>query len=214
VLSGLPDTRIQRVRVAPPGWPGQGFPRDAVGVFFEPVRSDDVRVTWEQQVVATTFRDRSAALGLPPVVISEGAIGGVRIVDRQSRARRREPSRLDVATARAVLEDAADLGRAELDVEFLTPNGLAAVIQLRVEDPARFLKYRLLRFLKAVPLDAYEGTLIEVRDDAGPVWLWARADHGHSHIEGVVRPGLIGCDQVVIGPGGPAGRPAPPPCPA
>jgi hypothetical protein len=214
VVSGLPETRISRVRIGPPGWAGQRFPRGAIGLFFEPASSDEVRLKWEQQVVAATFRDRSAALGLSAAVIAEGAFGGDRIVDEESRARRRLPSRREVAALQADLEGAASLGRADLDVDFLIPNGIAAVIRLHVPDPARFLKYRLLRFLDAVPLDAYEGTLIEVRDDAGPFWVWARADHGRSHISGVRRPELVACDPLHLGSGGPPGRPAPPPCPA
>lgn len=116
---------------------------------------------WETWIVGGAFRDRSAALGLPRVVLvgnqneSGSATGGPDLPHRG-------PGGL-AAFRRRVAAAAAGPGARLIAVRVGDPDGYTAIVALEVSDPAAFLRHRLR------PLDA---RLQRVRADGAYVVLY------------------------------------------
>ena len=163
VLAGMGKTRITRVDFedARAHWSRPGV---SLILFARPAR--DQRAGWEQELVAAVFRDRAYARKLRPVIAagSRELQGGNSIADRPDPTfrpyRRADSEQVAERVREAAHENGAEVGQLVL----LQPEGLAPVIRLRVDDPARFLSERWGPFLDALNEDMrrYEGHFIEL----------------------------------------------------
>jgi hypothetical protein len=217
ILTGLGDTVIEEIRVAPPGKGWTPFKPHSVVVRLETAKTDErERGRWEAALVAEAFEARSRALHLQPVAAYETADGGIAL-DGPG-----EPDPDDRApVTRKEIESGIVSGAKESGAEIVTlrigkPRHFAAAVTLRVGDPASFLKHRLRRFLDAVPSLSncqYDGLYVLVTDRHGKyVWLSAitQGDSISGGAEGA-RPDLAGCYPSAMY--GSATGDEPPPCP-
>jgi hypothetical protein len=171
-----------------------------------------LRPAWEVLVVGGTYLERSAALGLPPLLeVDAGSAGWP-----SSNVGGAQPKRATVASATAaraaILRAATASGARIAELSVSRPYALAVAVRLKVDDAASFLHHRLGAFVLSVRSRAsrYEGSFLEVDDAHGAAWTSAE-----SRLGGVesVRPGLRGCNPFPPpGPGPPGG--SIPPCPA
>jgi len=217
ILTGLGDTVIEEIRVAPPGNGWTPFKPHSVVVRLETAKTDEKeRAGWEAALVAEAFEARSRALHLQPVAAYEARDDGVALDGPD------EPDPDDRAPiTRKEIESAIVGGAKEGGAEIVTlrigkPQHFAAAVTLRVSDPASFLKHRLRRFLEAVPSLSnrqYDGLYVFVTDRHGKyVWLSAitQGDSISGGAEGA-RPDLAGCYPSALY--GSATGNEPPPCP-
>jgi hypothetical protein len=198
ILGGLGATRIPEIRVV----------RTVGGVKLR-TQAGTIRPTWEALVVGGAFFDRSAALGLPPLLeVDAGQAGWP--TSNASGARPPRATASSVAATRSSMgRFAAASGAQVTELAVSKPYGLAVALRLRVQDAASFLHDRLQTLVQQAREheSRYEGLYIEIDDAHGPAWTSAETRLG-----GVsqVRPSLRGCDPLQ-----PPGRQRPrPPCPA
>lgn len=196
VIAGLGRTRIQLARFEAPRielYPfrqGELVLRLEHGAFDDALSAwqmslpDDSRTLWEMRLVASVVDARLSAQGLGSIFWLEGDAGGTRLGPasrhalRPSRADRRDAEVLAAAVERA----AARAGARIEEFGILQPYGLAPALTLRVDDPARFLKKKLVTFFGALRrAGSYEGWLVQVLDPEGRlvfVYAWTRRAGG------------------------------------
>ena len=142
-LAGVRDRRIQTITVetADVEW---GVP-GGVGVRFapRPEAADDMRMSWEADLVGDAFADRSREVGLPPVAYIAAPDGESGIGSISDDARRRSEERVQ-AFARRIATEAGRADATVTDVEVLKPLQYAVAVTLQVRDPAAFLDRRAL----------------------------------------------------------------------
>ncbi len=163
LLRALGSTGIAKLAIGPAGHPWTSRSKDAVVLRSTP-RAKDRASEWEGIVISDEFAARSARAGLPPVVASEGAFGGMRI----NIGYRPKLPRWSPAAVRRAIEAAARAQDATVtELRVATLNGRPAVrLQLRVDDPARFLAQRFSLVMTALP-EHGAGRFVEVVDPAG-----------------------------------------------
>jgi hypothetical protein len=162
--------------------------------------NDDLRSQWEEWLAVGAFRDLSGKAKLPSVGVAESWGGGKflgagRISwEGRVRAKRATAAAVD-RLRRRVLHLARNTGAHVEHLAVVRPYGIGYAVVLRVDRPARYLRYRLPRLLTELEdrWTRYEGAYFEVVDREGRrVWVTA----GSSRLStgaGWVRPDLEGC---------------------
>lgn len=219
ILSGLGESVIEEIRVGPAGRDWTPYRQNSVVIHLRTAKSTEKgRAEWEAALVAKAFAARSRATRLQPVAAYETAVeGGALDGPGEPEPDHRVPvTRKEIDSG--VMSGAKASGAEIVSLRIVKPRYLAAAVTLRVADPARFLKHRLLTFLEAVPDPSnsqYDGLYVLVTDRSGSfVWLTAMTvGETTSGGEHGARPDLIGCDPIPR-IGGPIGADHDvPPCP-
>jgi hypothetical protein len=174
-----------------------------------------VRAQWDAWIVAGAFSRRLHAADLPAQVLSTIRTGA--FVARPTVRRQPDPRPLSrgqqAAVVRAIRQAAKQTGGDAVRLQVHRPYGVAIVLSLRTEDPARFLKEKLrplqgklevhrkrLEGIYFAVLDANRRLAVEwgswTRNPAGSYW---------------VRRDLANCSP--IRQSEPPGTKPPPPCP-
>jgi len=197
ILTRLGPTRIPEIRIV----------RTVDGVRLR-TGARATRPTWETLVVGGAFLDRSADLGLPPLLeVDAGQAGWPTSNTGGARPPRATASSAAAARSR-MLHFAVASGAQVAELTVSKPGALAIALRLQVNDAAAFLHHQLRDLvLHAREHEArYEGLYIEVDDAQGSAWA-----NGEARLGGIehVRQSLRGCD-----PFPPPGPHTPtPPCP-
>ena len=203
-LSGIGDRRIEKITIAKAdaGW---GVP-DGIGLEFtpRPGAADDLRMSWEAELVGDAFAQRSRELGLAPVAYvsvpgSSSALGDRGRLTTEKEARE-FVDRLESESHRA--------GAKVREVELLKPLGYAVAATVGISDPAEFLDRRAPDMLKRLGEPPRDFDLRFVDSNGG---LVSENWHGGSGGAVWVRKDLEGCSPYAFS------RPVmlePPQCPA
>jgi hypothetical protein len=202
ILGGIGRTDVEKITVlkADKDMPG---PADAAQLIFDLPLEDRV-ANWHMELIAKAFRERSLELGLPSVVFYSGGHGGGALTD--PRTPEQELTLAEARNTAARIREAARRHGAKVRrLELIHPRRFAFVLELQVDDPAKFL----VRGFEDVvgPLDEldirrYDGRSIEVVDGKGKFVLGSGGWFS-------VRRELEGCAPVITG-----FDTKPPPCPA
>jgi len=219
LLAGMPSTRLEAFRIEPwdpvdwdelaslgvaRGDPRHARPTGVALIVTRPV-DVDVRGEWENELLGIAFRDRSANLGLPPVLAAGHRHARGPLEWRESKAPlpAEDGPRLE-ADFRAAA-DAADARVASVEIFRVAGHVLAATIE--VPEPHSFLRYRFRSLLQALApvVEPFTGYYLEVRDrEPEPVYL--RACFANGCASGA-RGDLACCDPfyrtTVVGPARP-----------
>lgn len=210
ILAGMGPNAITSVVIAP------------TEQSWHPVKPGDVTVrvttlsrprflgSWQATLLGGAFRDMSAAAGLPRVTVLESPGGSQRITPANSSSEQVSDGPLEHALREGVRRTGAEL----VVLRIVHPDGPAALVVMRTERPAWFLRHRFTRFFTPSTehmRSAADGIAEVVVDGAGRLvaagggssrlsegWSWVRSD-------------LQGCDPFVHSV--PLGY-NPPPCPA
>jgi len=163
--------------------------------------ASDVRTEWKEWLIAGALRDRSGRAGLPSVSILEGThFGGMRL-SGVGRVHARKATRANVLRLRRRLLRVARQSGARVDhLSIVRPYGLAYTLVLRVQRPARYLRFRARKLLTQLrdTWSRYEGAYLEVVDrDGKRVWLGASSSR-LSTGAGWIRPDLEGCSPTDV----------------
>jgi hypothetical protein len=220
ILAGLGPTVLDEIRVAPAGKDWSPLRPNSVVLQIEYRDAKEGRGYWEAALLANAFATRSRILNLQTVTGYEtpGEANRLEGIEEDEPALdyHRAPIKADEIAA-AIREEAKESGADLAELRIVRPMRLAAAATLRVDDPAAYLKHRLMTFLEAIPHPTkreYDGLYVLVVDPEGDfVWLSAQTIGEHSSGgAGGARPDLAGCDpRPPIG--GLTSR-EPPPCPA
>jgi hypothetical protein len=204
-LSGVGDRRIETITVTEAEWAGEP---GEVNLDFtpRPRADDDMRTTWEAQMIGEAFALRSRELGLPSVasISVPGMASALGHLDPDPAARTQQ--RVRVFADRV----AKEAGLADVDVreiEILKPLGYAVAVTLQVSDPATFLDRRAPKLFARLGNSPSEFDLRIVDSSGARV-----AENWNAGSTGSVwvRRDLGGCSPYLVS------RPAsydPPPCP-
>jgi hypothetical protein len=160
---------------------------------------DDALGEWETWMVGGAFRDRSAALHLPRVLVIGDDESALRATGGADPARR--PASGLPAFRRRVTRLASGSGARLVAVRVGDPDGYSAIVALQVADPVSFLRHRL------GPLDARlqglhaDGTFVALYERSGRV---LDSEGGSrrlsSGLGGPVDPRYASCIDDMIGP--------------
>jgi hypothetical protein len=168
----MPSTRLEAFRIEPwdpMDWDelaslgiARGDPRftQPTGVALMVTRpvGVGVRGAWENELLGIAFRDRSANLGLPPVLAAGHRHARSSLEWSESKAPLRAEE-LPVVEARfREAVEAADAGVASFELLMVAGHALAATIE--VDEPHSFVRYRFRPLLEALapvvqPLTGY-----------------------------------------------------------
>jgi hypothetical protein len=196
ILASLGPTDIRQLRVVRVhGGVKLQAPAHAFRAVFD-------RAAFEVWVVGAAFFYRSADQRLPRVVeVSAGQVG-FPTINAGPRPRRATASSV-AATRRQMYRLALASGAHVVNLAVRTPDALAVVLRVRVNNAATFLQSRL----RALVLGArahetrYDGLLVEVDDARGVAWASANTPLGGEEYR---NPTLSGCDP--FPPPGPQGQ--------
>lgn len=199
ILGRMGKTQVARASIepAPASW---AYDSNSFILRMKLTRDADRRGQWEADLVGYAFADRSRELSLPRVAAYEAAGEGIAVDGPDPQPLPTSP--MTSSGLEAAIRGAASRSDAEVvGLEILQPRLLAAVVTLKVDDPAIFLVARAQGFLMAL---RDQDVLVRLVDEHGTL-VW-------STVDGVVRLELRGCDRTPLYGGPP--DPPPPPCPA
>lgn len=214
LLSRMPNTRLEAFRLEPfdvVDWDelaslgiARGDPRHArpTGVALIVTRPVDVGVRgeWENELLASAFRDRSANLGLLPVLAAghRHARGSLEWRESKAPLPGEDPFRIEGAFREAAA--AADARVVSFETFQVAGHALAAT----VDEPHSFVRYRFRPLLQALApvVEPLTGYYLEARDrEPEPVYLRACFANG---CRSGARDDLACCDPfyrtTVMGP--------------
>jgi hypothetical protein len=160
------------------------------------------RAAFEVWVVGAAFFYRSADQRLPRVVeVSAGQVG-FPTTNAGPRPPRATASSV-AATRRQMYRLALASGAQVVNLAVRTPDALAVLLRVRVNNAARFLQSRLRGLVLGARAHEtrYDGLLVEVDDARGVVWASANTPLGGDEYR---NPSLSGCDP--FPPPGPQGQ--------
>jgi hypothetical protein len=190
-LAGVGDRRIARITVAKAD--AEWGVADGIGLDFTPRSgaADDLRMSWEAQLVGDAFAQRSRELGLAPVAYisipgSSSGLGEGRppVTEKEARA---FVERLKAEAERA--------GAKVREVELLKPLGYAVAVTVEVSDPATFLDQRAPDMFKRLGKPPPDYDLRFVDSNGGVVSENWNAGSGGSVW---VRGDLEGCSPYLV----------------
>jgi hypothetical protein len=176
-----------------------------------PGHGENSRGEWEGWIVGGAFRDRSAALGLPRVLVVISGDGDRVSPPNSPLLPPADPARL-AAFRRRVEQALQDVDGRVVALRTGMPDGYSIDVTLRVRDPVRFLRRQL---------DPLEGRLQALHGDGLFVQLMER-DGRQLYTFGTslrLGSGLVGVSDrryegcIVVGHPGPAIIASAPPCP-
>jgi hypothetical protein len=215
IVRGMRPTQIRTLRIVP-------ATKD-----WHPIRPGDVELVaseapvphghenslgeWEAWLVGGAFRDRSAALGLPRVVVVAYGSGAGRVTGGSDPPP--APARGLAAFRRRVLTIASSTGARVVDVRAGRPDGYSAAVSLQVASPVRFLRHRLSQLQLRLHRLGSDGTFIALYEAGGrPLYVEGGSTRLQSGLAGVSDDRYRSCVQV--GLGGPFSLAPPLPCPS
>jgi hypothetical protein len=200
ILAWIGPTGIPQLRIVP-----------AVGGVKLQTHVEAIRPSWNALVIGGAFLQRSADLGLPPLLEVDVGQAGWPISNAPGAGPPIATAPMELAARRTMLHLVnATEGATLRELTISKPYAVAVVLRVRVGDAASFLHHRLRAFMAAASKHQarYEGLYIEIDDADGPAWISAETRLGGiSHI----RPALRGC--VPLPTPIPAGLTPTPPCP-
>jgi hypothetical protein len=166
---------------------------------------------WETWLVGGAFRDRSAALGLPRVVVVGYGSGAGRVTGRSDPPP--APARGLAAFRRRVEHIASQSGARVVDVRAGRPDGYSAAVTLQVAGPVWFLRHRLPQLQLRLHRLGSDGTFVALYEaDGRPLYVEGGSTRLQSGLAGVSDRRYASCVQVGLGG---AFTMAPPlPCPS
>jgi hypothetical protein len=188
----------------------------AVAISFASAPGPSVRAQWEAWIVTGAFSRRLRAVGLPAQVAATGRAGS--FTARPTVRGQPDPQPLtpkqQTAVTRAIHKAARQSGGTTVRVQVHRPYGVAVVLSLRTENPARFLKDKLRSLQQKLDVHRkrLEGILLAVLDGTRRLAVewgsWTRNPAGSYW----VRHDLANCSP--IRQSEPPGTDPPPKCPA
>jgi hypothetical protein len=218
IAQSMGTTQISRLSISPatrdwhPVKPGDVM---LTADFFRSGRHhENARGEWEAWLVAGAFRDRSAALGLPRLIV-EASPGGASRVTRangQSTVPPADPNGL-AAYRRRVRAALAGVDARLVGLCVGIPDGYSADVTLQVADPIGFLKHQLSPLEGRLQKLGGDGSYLEVLERDGRV-LYQQGGSAR------ISSGLVGIpDQryatcTTVSHGGPMTLAPPLPCPS
>jgi hypothetical protein len=166
---------------------------------------------WETWVVGGAFRDRSAALGLPRVVVVGDGSGASRATYGSHPPP--APASGLAAFRRRVEAIAAGSGARVVDVRAGEPDGYSAAVMLQVANPVWFLRHRLSNLQLRLHRLGSDGTFVALYEaDGRPLYVQGGATRLASGLAGIPDRRYASC--IPFGFGGPATLAPPLPCPS
>jgi len=182
IVARLGPIRIPELRTVP-----------AVGGVKLQAQVMAIRPNWDALVIGATFFERSAALGLPPVLEVVTSQAGWPTSNAASTEPPTATALSQAATRQTMLNLVDATGARPVELSVFKPRALAVAVRLQVDDAASFLHYRLRSFVLRASKHwgRYEGLYIEVDDADGAAWISAETGLGGIRH---VRPTLRGCD--------------------
>jgi hypothetical protein len=166
---------------------------------------------WETWLVGGAFRDRSAALGLPRVVVVGDGSSAGRVTGGSDPPP--APARGLAAFRRRVQAIASESGARVVDIRTGVPDGYAAAVTLQVSSPVWFLRHRLTQLQLRLHRLGSDGTFIALYEaDGRPLYVEGGSTRLQSGVAGVSDHRFASCVQV--GLGGPLTMAPPLPCPS
>ena len=166
---------------------------------------------WETWMVGGAFRDRSAALGLPRVVVVGYGSGAGRVTYGTHLPP--APASGLAGFRRRVQTIAAKSGARVLDVRAGAPDGYSAAVMLQVASPAWFLRHRLSQLQLRLHRLGSDGTFIALYEaDGRPLYVQGGSTRLASGLAGIPDHRYASC--VPIGFGGVPTLAPPLPCPS
>jgi hypothetical protein len=216
-LAGLGPTIITRVSVVPAENRYRPVPAGGLRVAIEyPAahhRFDAAAnyAGWQAELLAGAVRDAAERQSLGPLIWYDSPMVGSRIWPSPPAADAGDPSPAGLIRRAQLAARLTDADVANLTV--LRPRSAAISIELRVHDPAAFLKHRLTDFVgRAFLPGGGAGWYWQLDDARGTAVAVGSSSPRTGSSGGWVEPRLLGCwDPALSRPFG--GRP-PPPCPA
>jgi hypothetical protein len=176
-------------------------------------RNENLRGEWEAWILGGAFRDRSAALGLPRVLVVSSAGGGGR-VQPPGESLRPPADRAGLATFRRRVEAAvAGSGAHVVAVRVGAPDGYSADVTLQVSDPLAFLRHQLGPLQGRLSAVESDGTFLQLFEPDGRL-LYTSGGSARlsSGLAGVADHRYETC--VTVGLGGPLTLAPQLPCPS
>jgi hypothetical protein len=168
---------------------------------------------WETWLVGAAFRDRSAALGLPRVLVVAESGSGAQRVTGGGRPPAANPAGLP-AFRRKVVSAAKASGARILAVRAGVPDGYSADLTLQVSHPVPFLRHRLGRLQSRLDRLQADGVFIAVYEADGRLLsVGGSSARLTSGLSGVDDPRYGSCDSSTTLGGGATLAP-PLPCPS
>lgn len=158
-----------RIAPAPPQWHPLKPGDDEVIATLRPAGSpihENMLGEWESWVIGGAFRDRSAAAGLPRIVVIGDPIGASRVWPPNTRLPERSPAALHTFR-RHVREALRGLPVRIAYLETAAPDGYTALIGLQTAHPGRFLEQGDQAAVQALSRLHSDGWFIAVYDRHG-----------------------------------------------
>jgi len=214
IAEGLHPTAIRSVairNIGVVGFPGKAW----VEISIRPrtSRRNALRAHWETYVLAGVFRDRAEEAGLGAVRYLNGGDFGWRHAHPAPSQEPVSPA-ARIAVARAVAQSAAEQRATVEQLAVLTPSAPAAVLVVRVDDPAEFVKHRFLPMVERWwTSPRLEGSRVLVLDHEGDPIFETMAATRLTARGSWIRPDLAACYPMVHFGVDPDDEP-PPPCAA
>ena len=209
LLAGMPNTRISTIVIRAGTNPKAMAPPGTVLIKLHARAQQTLQTVWEEWLLGGAFRELSLRDGLPRVAAVATDDDASRVPDLADRSTNPQPSaRLPFArsVAAAIQTSGARLER----LTILTVGGFAPAAYFEADDPAAFLKDRLMPLERRLNELTAAGWYLEL-DDATGRRAWAGRNVPAAGTGGRwVRPDLEGCDPPWSYPAGYVA----PPCPA
>jgi hypothetical protein len=166
---------------------------------------------WETWLVGGAFRDRSAALGLPRVIVVGYGSGADRVTGGTHPPP--APATGLAAFRRRVERIASGSGARVLAVRAGVPDGYSATVALQVANPVWFLRRRVSQLQLRLHRLGSDGTFIALYEaDGRPLYVQGGSARLESGLAGIPDHRYATCIQ--FGFGGPATLAPPLPCPS
>jgi hypothetical protein len=215
IVRGLRPTQLRRLRVEPA--PKQWHPLRPGDVELMATEApvahshDNSLGDWEAWLVGGAFRDRSASLGLPRVVVVANGSGADRVTG--GRALPAAPPKGLAAFRRRVMAAAEASGGRVVYVRTALPDGYSADVALQVAHPVGFLRRRLRPLQLRLQRLRSDGIFLALYEANGrPLFVSGGSTRLSSGLAGVPDRRYRSC--VEVGFGGPFTLAPPLPCPS
>jgi len=172
---------------------------------------DNMLGDWEAWLVGGAFRDRSAALGLPRVVVVMYGADGGRVVDGSNPP---PASASGLAAFRSrVRTIASGPGARVVRIRAGVPDGYSAAVALQVADPVWFLRHRVSKLQASLDRLGSDGIFLALYEaDGRPLYVAGGSRRLDSGLGWIPDARYGSCVQ--MGTGGPMTLVPPLPCPS
>ena len=218
IVREMRPSQIRALTIEPPDGPWHpSRPGDVeiLGTLAPPTRGHENSLgEWETWLVGAAFRDRSAELGLPRVLVVGEAGSGAQRATGGARPPMASPAGLP-AFRRRVVAAAKASGARIVAVRVGVPDGYSADVTLQVSHPVPFLRRRLGQLQSRLAGLHGDGVFIAVYEaDGRLLTVGGNSVRLSSGLGGVDDPRYASCSGVLSTLGGGAALAPPLPCPS